>query len=243
MSNMPAWFGWDWIEQNIIWSLIWSAVPSIMATAAVRKSLDMLTDNKKMIWFFVCSWLAVFSLTILFGHGQVAEKPNLKAHIDSLMWGGTSSWAGISNPPDQLKSPIFTVVSIRNTGAMDSIADGYKLILRLGGRTYTGELESLGKADRFALHANGLCATYYGEDSLLQKTINNPIQVGASVTGIMIFTFKNLDKDALKEEDYLDITLQFGDVNGDMHSISEKRLARNPSSLSIPGIRQDVCSS
>jgi hypothetical protein len=148
----------------------------------------------------------VFALSILFGRGQVAAKPNLNARVESLMWGGTSNWEG-SNPPNQLKAPIFTVVSIRNTGTIASIADDYKLSLNINGITYTGTLEALDKLEKFTLRSNGMCATYYGEDALAEKTIDSTIEVGANVTGIMIFTFHNLDNDVLKNEEYLDITL------------------------------------
>ncbi len=225
----------EWVIQNLAWEVICSLVFSIMATALFRNALNMLTDNKQVIWFFGCSFVGMFALAILFGRGQATAKPNLDAHIESFMWGGA--------PPNPLKSPVFIIASIKNTGSMDSIANGYKIILNIGGRSYTGALEALDKSEKITFHFDGKCASYYGDDALAEKTAN-PVQVGANVTGIMLFTFQDLDSDMLKSENYLDITLRFRDVTGAMHSISDSRVVRNPSAPYIAGIRQDFqCSS
>src|ERR1700730_16790563 len=139
---MPEWLGWHWIAQNLVWQAMWSIVVALMMTTLCKQALNVLANSKQAIWFFVCSLLGVFALTILFGHGQVEAKPKLNVRIENFMWGE------VIDPPNQLKSPVFIVVSIRNVGSMASIADSYKLILNVGGRAYTGKIEEVDKSEK-----------------------------------------------------------------------------------------------
>jgi hypothetical protein len=119
----------------------------------------------------------------------VAEKdkntPKLSAEIVLLIKGEMDVNNGQASLP-----MIAAIVKVKNTGA-PSIADRWRIIVTINGTDYLGVQHQLMQRMRF--HGeNGMVVEYSGEDSLAERTANNPIPTGGQVTGIILCFFDTL---------------------------------------------------
>jgi hypothetical protein len=144
--------------------------------------------------------------------------PKLSAEIVLLIKGEMDVNNGQSSLP-----MIAAIIKVKNTGA-PSIADRWRIIVTINGTDYLGVQHQLMQRMRF--HGeNGMVVEYSGEDSLAERTANNPIPTGGQVTGIILCFFDTLTAEQVHNNPmrvtFLDVygceqvaTLSAGGVSG-----------------------------
>jgi hypothetical protein len=167
---------------------------------------------------FVCAWAAAYRVwKVQYERANTAEDeieklkavaPDLRPEIIGVAFGGTNE----RTPND---ATVILFVKITNLGTMQSSADQFRAFSTRDGVSKRLRLMAIPGFIRLGTKnpksGTNVIVEYLSDQSLHRKTAT-PIQVGASVTGILIGTIGVAEKASV--ESGAEITVIFEDVKG-----------------------------
>jgi len=203
-----------------LWAVIseWVAFMSGIASVAIAVWLQLTKRpwiSPKVFWLIggLCLFFAFFSVWrkehILLLTQQLQDRPNLIGELIAINHHLIPAGLGHQG------TAILAVMQIKNLGA-DSIVENYEMSAVVGGNRVEGVLHTIPRSLSLTGPSYKGSLTYYGKDSLYDKTSSGPVRRGSKVVGILWAWFEGVPGESV---DTTTLELRFKDVAGKSYSV------------------------
>jgi hypothetical protein len=225
MGDMSEWF--DSTFLNLAWiaqSLAWGLVVSLLGRAWIRFMSIPLSKRKEIAFWFLAPLTVLIVLALVNYSFRADGKPQLKGQIEAVNYGTI----------DSNKQPYLLVVaSIKNIGGGQSIAEVFKLFVRLpSGVEKEGTIAAIPEALLQGM-PGGITEGVFYKDSLDLKAMQ-PITKGGLVRGRLLFLFPDVALEALQSAVNLKLSFRDSWENQYVAEVKPDNMVKRLSSF--PGI-------
>jgi hypothetical protein len=168
-----------------------------------------------------CKWILLAFLLASCFSVWYSSRPGLKAVIEMK---GSGNLTGFSVPVT------FLVVQVRNSG-VPSVATSWNLtVIDAVGKKHHGRPEAIMRT-----LSNGQTQSYSPQDALYEKGVRHGISQGDLITGILLYSFSDIDLQSLKRQENK-FVLSFQDISGRQHIAQDDATEFSNEQWTYPGL-------